>query len=294
MVLCAEGLKPRSGCDRWHTRSPAPRRQPRSTNKPGLIQGLPQVWQRDVVSLRREVEAAINSRCTCSISKGGSFARTSCCLRRGGRRRRRLLQRTGRFRGDTAVHQHGTPLHPPHHRHVRVDAPPETEGQVRDGEVQGRLRVVLAALAGHLLPPPRREVLVQVGRCRYRNRWPPPRPERPPACCDPAAAAAVAVAGAERARTDRGHQHGPLRLSVARFHSGRLRLSFTAPSSARHTERRIIKVRVLRRWGPARIAHLLRLVPSTVHRVLTHHGLARLSLRTRVLPRPLTAHQVRP
>jgi transposase len=27
-----------------------------------------------------------------------------------------------------------------------------------------------------------------------------------------------------------------------------------------HTERRIIKVRVLRRWGPARIAHLLRLV----------------------------------
>ncbi|MGX1365820.1 hypothetical protein RKD19_001179 [Streptomyces canus] len=35
------------------------------------------------------------------------------------------------------------------------------------------------------------------------------------------------------------------------------------------TERRIIKVRVLRRWGPARIAHLLHLVPSTVHRVLT-------------------------
>ncbi|MFE9253522.1 helix-turn-helix domain-containing protein, partial [Streptomyces sp. NPDC007088] len=34
------------------------------------------------------------------------------------------------------------------------------------------------------------------------------------------------------------------------------------------TERRIFKVRVLRRWGPARIAHLLDLVPSTVHRVL--------------------------
>lgn len=34
------------------------------------------------------------------------------------------------------------------------------------------------------------------------------------------------------------------------------------------TERRIIKLRVMRRWGPARIAHLLRLVPSTVHRVL--------------------------
>ena len=43
------------------------------------------------------------------------------------------------------------------------------------------------------------------------------------------------------------------------------------------TERRIIKVRVLRRWGPARIAGLLRLVPSTVHRVLTRYGLARLA-----------------
>jgi hypothetical protein len=37
------------------------------------------------------------------------------------------------------------------------------------------------------------------------------------------------------------------------------------------TERRIIKVRLLRRWGPSRIAGLLGLVPSTVHRVLTRH-----------------------
>ncbi|GHH70885.1 hypothetical protein GCM10018793_05650 [Streptomyces sulfonofaciens] len=43
------------------------------------------------------------------------------------------------------------------------------------------------------------------------------------------------------------------------------------------TERRIIKVRVLRHWGPARIASLLRLAPSTVHRVLTRYGLARLT-----------------
>jgi transposase InsO family protein len=42
------------------------------------------------------------------------------------------------------------------------------------------------------------------------------------------------------------------------------------------TERRIIKVRVVRRWGPARIGYLLRLHPSTVHRVLTRYGLARL------------------
>ena len=38
------------------------------------------------------------------------------------------------------------------------------------------------------------------------------------------------------------------------------------------TERRIIKVRVLRRWGPARIAYLLGLNPSTVHRVLPRYG----------------------
>jgi transposase-like protein len=38
------------------------------------------------------------------------------------------------------------------------------------------------------------------------------------------------------------------------------------------TERRIIKVRVLRRWGPARIGYPLGLHPSTVHRVLTATG----------------------
>jgi transposase InsO family protein len=42
------------------------------------------------------------------------------------------------------------------------------------------------------------------------------------------------------------------------------------------TERRIIKVRVIRRWGPARIGYLLGLHPSTVHRVLTRFGLAKL------------------
>ena len=43
------------------------------------------------------------------------------------------------------------------------------------------------------------------------------------------------------------------------------------------TERRIIKVRVLRRWGPARIAYFLTLNPATVHRVLTRYRLARLA-----------------
>ncbi|ASL14714.1 transposase [Mycobacterium intracellulare subsp. chimaera] len=42
------------------------------------------------------------------------------------------------------------------------------------------------------------------------------------------------------------------------------------------TERRIIKVRVLRRWGPHRIAYLWGLHPSTVHRLLTRYRLAKL------------------
>ncbi|GCA97810.1 hypothetical protein NCCNTM_14450 [Mycolicibacterium sp. NCC-Tsukiji] len=42
------------------------------------------------------------------------------------------------------------------------------------------------------------------------------------------------------------------------------------------TERRIIKVRVIRRWGPAQIGYLLDIHPSTVHRVLTRYGIARL------------------
>ncbi|MCZ1008990.1 IS481 family transposase [Streptomyces lydicus] len=57
------------------------------------------------------------------------------------------------------------------------------------------------------------------------------------------------------------------------------------------TERRIIKVRLLRRWGPARIAHLLRLVPSTVHRVLTRFGLARLAHLDRVTGRVIRRYE---
>jgi transposase len=57
------------------------------------------------------------------------------------------------------------------------------------------------------------------------------------------------------------------------------------------TERRIIKVRLLRRWSPARIAHLLRLVPSTVHRVLTRFGLARLTHLDRATGRVIRRYE---
>jgi transposase InsO family protein len=57
------------------------------------------------------------------------------------------------------------------------------------------------------------------------------------------------------------------------------------------TERRIIKVRVLRRWGPARIAYLLRLNPATVHRVLTRFGLARLAHLDRATGRVIRRYE---
>ena len=44
----------------------------------------------------------------------------------------------------------------------------------------------------------------------------------------------------------------------------------------RRTERRIINLRVTRRWGPARIAYHLGLNPSTVHHVLRRYGCPRL------------------
>jgi transposase InsO family protein len=57
------------------------------------------------------------------------------------------------------------------------------------------------------------------------------------------------------------------------------------------TERRIIKVRVTRRWGPARIGHLLGLHPSTVHRVLARYRLARLSWLDRVTGRVIRRYE---
>ncbi len=57
------------------------------------------------------------------------------------------------------------------------------------------------------------------------------------------------------------------------------------------TERRIIKLRVLRRWGPARIAYLLGLNPSTVHRVLTRYRLARLAHLDRATAAPVRRYE---
>ncbi|THV27341.1 IS481 family transposase, partial [Glycomyces paridis] len=57
------------------------------------------------------------------------------------------------------------------------------------------------------------------------------------------------------------------------------------------TERRIIKVRLARRWGPARIAYLLGLNPSTVHRVLTRYRLPRLTHLDRASGEPVRRYE---
>ena len=56
-------------------------------------------------------------------------------------------------------------------------------------------------------------------------------------------------------------------------------------------ERRIIAVRVNRRWGPARIGYLLGIHPSTVHRVLSRYGLARLSWLDRATGRVIRRYE---
>ncbi len=56
-------------------------------------------------------------------------------------------------------------------------------------------------------------------------------------------------------------------------------------------ERRIVKVRVVRRWGPARIGFLLGVHPSTVHRVLSRYGLARLAWLDRATGRVIRRYE---
>ena len=58
-------------------------------------------------------------------------------------------------------------------------------------------------------------------------------------------------------------------------------------------ERRVIGLRVSRRWGPARIAYLLRMNPATVHRILTRYGCLRLAWTDPATGAPLRAQRRR-
>ena len=81
----------------------------------------------------------------------------------------------------------------------------------------------------------------------------------------------------------------------ARGEDGMEDLSSRPVTSPRRTsvrrERRIIAVRVNRRWGPARIGYLLGIHPSTVHRVLSRFGLARLSWLDRATGRVIRRYE---
>jgi hypothetical protein len=57
------------------------------------------------------------------------------------------------------------------------------------------------------------------------------------------------------------------------------------------TERRIVKLRWLRRWGPARIGYHLGLHPSTVHKVLSRFKMARLAWLDRATGRVIRRYE---
>jgi hypothetical protein len=100
---------------------------------------------------------------------------------------------------------------------------------------------------------------LRLARCVVEDHWPLRRA---------AERFQVAVTTARR-WSDRYRQHGEAGMA------DRSSRPHTSPRrTPTRTERRIIKVRLLRRWGPARIAGLLGLAASTVHRVLTRYHLA--------------------
>jgi hypothetical protein len=117
-------------------------------------------------------------------------------------------------------------------------------------------------LVNHRNAPLTEKGRLRLARCVVEDGWPPRR----------AAERFQVSATTARRWAERYRLHGPLAMNDR---SSRPR---TSPRrTPTRTERRIIKVRLARRWGPARIAGLLGLNPSTVHRVLTRHGLARLA-----------------
>ncbi|PWK76417.1 transposase, partial [Lentzea atacamensis] len=95
----------------------------------------------------------------------------------------------------------------------------------------------------------------------------------------------VSVSTAKR-WADRYRTEGPAGMAdrSSRPHSSPRR---TCPRQ----ERRIVKVRLARRWGPARIAYLLELNPSTVHRVLRRFRLARLRHLDRATGEPVRRYE---
>lgn len=113
--------------------------------------------------------------------------------------------------------------------------------------------------ANALLTPRGRLLLA---RCVIENGWPLRRA---------ADRFNVSVTTAKR-WSDRYRAHGPAGMSDR---SSRPR---SCPhQTGRRRERRVVGMRVARRWGPARIAYHLGMNPATVQRILTRYGCLRLS-----------------
>ena len=119
---------------------------------------------------------------------------------------------------------------------------------------------------------------LRLARCIVEDGWPPRRA---------AERFQVAPTTARRWAT-RYRDHGPAGMtdrSSRPHHSPR--------RTPTRTERRIIKIRLARRWGPARIAGLLGLAASTVHRVLARYRLARLAWLDRATSTPIRRYEHR-
>jgi transposase len=132
------------------------------------------------------------------------------------------------------------------------------------------------ALVPHRNAPLTETGRLRLARCIVEDRWPLRR-----------AAERFQVAVTTAARwADRYREHGQAGMadrSSRPHHSPR--------QTPTRRERRIIKVRVLRRWGPARIGYLLNIAPSTVHRVLARYGLARLAHLDRATALPVRRYE---
>ncbi|NKZ02148.1 IS481 family transposase, partial [Nocardiopsis alborubida] len=101
-----------------------------------------------------------------------------------------------------------------------------------------------------------------LARCIVEDQWPLRR-----------AAARFQVSPTTARRwADRYHEHGE-----AGMHDRPSRPHHSPRRTPTRRERRVIKLRVLKRWGPARIAGHLGMHASTVHRILTRYRTPRLS-----------------
>jgi transposase InsO family protein len=134
----------------------------------------------------------------------------------------------------------------------------------------------LEALVVHRNAPLTETGRLRLARCVIDDGWPLRR-----------AAERFQVSHTTAARwAGRYRQHGPAGMA------DRLSRPRRSPArTAQRTERRIIKLRVTRRWGPARIAFHLGLAPSTAHAVLARYGCPPLRYLDRASGQPIRRYE---